>query len=103
MKKWILAVMIVIAPLSAQASRGEIVLYPSGCDYYIVDADLGFAVLEWYGGNDPFEGDVIVGDFESYGMKNIYNLTRGSETRVWVEDYMLSRDSAIETLYDKCN
>lgn len=77
--------------------------YKSGCDYYIVDADMGYAVLEWYGGNDPSEGDTLVGDFESYGMKNIYNVSTDSETKVWVEDYMLSKSSAVEKYYEKCN
>ncbi len=86
----------------ASAEKGEVVHYKSGCDYYIVDASMGFALLEWYGGNDPSEGDTLVGDFDGYGMKEIYNISAGSETQVWVEDYMLSKDSAIEMYYEQC-
>jgi hypothetical protein len=87
----------------ASAEKGEVVHYKSGCDYYIVDASMGYALLEWYGGNDPSEGDTLVGDFDVYGMKKIYNISADSETQVWVEDYMLSKDSAIEMYYEKCN
>ena len=84
------------------AAKGVVVAYPSGCDYYIVETNIGYALLEWFGGNDPIEGDTLVGDFESYGMKNIYNITVDRETRVWVEDYMLSESSVIEQYNDNC-
>lgn len=90
-------------PEIANAAKGVVVYYKSGCDYYIVETNMGYAVLEWYGGNDPSKGDVLAGDFESYGMKDIYNLTADSETRVWVEDFWLSKESAIEEYYEKCN
>jgi len=90
-------------PSLASAAKGVVVYYKSGCSYYLVDANMGYALLEWYGGNDPSEGDTLVGDFESYGMKDIYNISADSETTVWVEDYMLSKSSAIEKYYDKCN
>jgi hypothetical protein len=44
------------------AARGIVVYKKSGCDYYIVNTQLGYALLEWYGGNDPDEGDIIVGE-----------------------------------------
>ena len=25
---------------------------------------MGYAILEWYGGNDPIEGSQLVGDYE---------------------------------------
>lgn len=56
---------------TVDAAKGVVVLYKAGCSYYIVETNLGFAILEWYGGSDPSEGDVLVGDYESYGMKTI--------------------------------
>ena len=87
---------------AGSASKGEVVYYPGGCDYFIVETDSGFALLEWYGGNDPDERDVIVGNFESYGSKDIYNLTADSELRVWVEDFWLSKEDAFEKYYEFC-
>jgi len=107
MRKTIVATLLMITFLSlsssAYAARGEVVLKKSGCDYYLVLTSKGYALLEWYGGNDPNRGDILVGDYESYGMKDIYNLTSDQETRAWVEDYFLSKSSAIEKYYDKCD
>lgn len=76
---------LLFTPVVANAAKGVVVLYKSGCSYYIVETNLGYAILEWYGGNDPSEGDVLVGDYETYGMKDIYNLTADAETKVWVK------------------
>lgn len=99
----ILLILTIGLPTTTFAAKGLVAYYKSGCDYYIVDASMGYVLLEWYGGNDPSEGDTLVGDFESYGMKTIFNISTDSETQVWVEDYMLSKDSVLEKYYDKCN
>ena len=99
---WLAAICLFMPFDDASAAKGVVVAYPSGCDYYIVETNRGYALLEWYGGNDPSEGDTLVGDFEGYGMKTIYNITADRETRVWVEDYMLSESSAIEQYYEQC-
>ncbi|MEZ5848983.1 MAG: hypothetical protein R3C70_19715 [Geminicoccaceae bacterium] len=90
-------------PMNALSAKGTVVYYKSGCDYYIVETNMGFVLLEWYGGNDPSEGDILVGDYESYGMKDIYNLSADAETRVWVENFWLSRNQVIEDYFDQCN
>src|SRR5690606_27497173 len=102
-KKAIVAVVLLLSPAAAFAAKGEIVYYKSGCDYFLVETNMGYALLQWYGGYDPSKGDVVAGDFESYGFKDIYNLTADRETRVWVEDYWLSRTRAIEKYFDKCD
>jgi hypothetical protein len=35
-------------------------------------------------------------------MKTVYDVTADEEIRVWVEDYNLSKDSALEKLMDEC-
>lgn len=101
--KLALVACLLLAPAAAFAAKGVVVLYKSGCSYYIVETNLGYAILEWYGGNDPSRGDVLAGDFETYGMKDIYNLSADAETKVWVEDFWLSKTRAIEKYYDKCD
>ena len=101
-------VMLVIAALilsllpTVQAARGTVVYNRSGCDYFIVTSQAGFALLEWYGGHDPAEGDAVAGDFETYGMKDIFDRSANAETRVWVEDFWLSRSNVIEKYWSKC-
>ena len=84
------------------AAKGEVVYKSSRCDYFIVETPSGYALLEWYGGNDPDKGDIVVGNYEDYGFKDIYNLTADQEMKVWVEDYWLSKDDALERLFELC-
>ena len=102
--KFVLTALICVALSKvAFAAEGEVILKKGGCSYFIVETNMGFAILESYGGNDPSEGDILVGDYESYGMKNIYNRTADAELKVWVDNYWLSKSRAIERYYDKCD
>lgn len=85
------------------AAKGVVVYKKSGCDYFIVETNMGYSLLEWYGGNDPDRRDILVGDYESYGFKDIYNLTMDSELRVYVEDYWMGKDHVLEEYYEHCN
>ena len=87
----------------AAAARGVVTHRVAGCDYFVVKTASSYSLLEWYGGNDPSKGDIIVGAFESYGMKDIFNVTSDGALRVWVEDFLLSRTEALEQLLDKCH
>ena len=85
----------------AYADVGEVVKTFSGCDYFIADGPSGYYVLEWYGGYDPYEGDTIAGEIDSYGMKDVlYNGNRSG--RVWVEDYLESSSQAMDEIQDHC-
>jgi hypothetical protein len=106
MRGWLTIIatcVVMLLPAVASAAKGVVAYCKSGCDYFIVETDMGYALLEWYGGDDPSEDDELVGDYEAYGMKDIYNLSTDSEMRVWIEDYWLSRDEAFEKLYDECD
>jgi hypothetical protein len=85
------------------ASQGVIVKRISSCDYFMVNAPGGYAVLEWYGGHDPDSGDELIGKFEAYGMHEIVDDTADETLTVWTEDYALSRTRALEILVDKCS
>lgn len=87
---------------TAFGGKGIVVYKKSGCDYFIVETIMGYALLEWYGGSDPDEGDIIIGNFESFGFKDIYNLTADSELSVWVEDYWLSWKDVIKLYIEYC-
>jgi hypothetical protein len=80
-----------------------VVYVESGCDYFIADGPQGYYLLEWYGGHSPSKGDTIAGKLSSYGFKDVYFVNARSNGRVWVDDYLLSRDSAAEKYRDKCD
>lgn len=85
------------------ASHGVALKRISGCDYFMVNAGGGYAVLEWYGGHDPDGDDVLIGNFETYGMHDILDDTADDNWTVWTEEYGLSRTRALEVLVDKCS
>ena len=92
-----------LAAVPAFASQGNVSHRVRGCDWFLVDLPSGFVLLEWYSGNDPDKGDEVVGKMEAYGMKTIFNITAEEESRVWIDDFMLSRGRALEKLYEKCD
>lgn len=103
---YILAVvvtLIMLLPNIASADKAIVIAYPGGCDYFLADGNRGIYLLEWYGGYDPSEDDLIVGDIGSYGMKSVYYPKKDREGRVWVEDFLLSKDDAIEQYREHCN
>lgn len=108
MKKWfkkfsVFSAFMFMSPVVVFADKAVVVAYSGGCDYFIADGDRGLYLLEWYGGYDPSEGDLIFGDISSYGMKDVYFPKQDREGRVWVEDFLLSEDSAIEQYRDQCD
>jgi len=80
-----------------------VVYKPSSCDYFILENASGYILAEWMGGNDPDLGDKITGDFNSFGTKDFYNQTRETDSRLWIDDYMLSKEDALEKLREQCN
>ena|SRR5579863_7099769 len=104
MKKifWLVLLAAMFCP-AAFAEKGEVVKRISGCDYYMVDAPSGYAILEWYGGYDPDAGDSISGKFMTYGFHTFFVGYSDEETRAYVEDWGLSKEDALEKLVDKCD
>jgi hypothetical protein len=99
---WLVVLAALFCP-AAFAEKGNVVKRVSGCDYYMVNAPSGYAILEWYGDYDPDEGDVIRGNFKVYGMHTFFVGANEEETRAYVEEWGLSRDEALEQLSDKCD
>lgn len=80
-------------PSSSDVQGG--VVYEGSGDYYIVETNRGYAIAERYSGM-LYEGQTIYGRLNSYGMKYFINLSRDTEVKLYIEDYMLSQDQAIE-------
>ena len=98
----LLATALVFAPVSAFADEGIVVKYVSGCSYYVVKTQIGFVILNWYGGKNPEEGDKIVGDLERYGLKSAQNVTKDENMRIFVEKHGISEDEAMERIEKEC-
>lgn len=88
---------------NANAEIGHVTKKVSGCDYFIIDAPSGYVVAEWYGGHDPYQGETVVGAFNSYGFRTFFYRFRKTEGRAYIEDFGLDEDDALEKLSEQCN
>lgn len=80
-----------LTPALGQRVSSGVVVWPtrSGCDYFIVSSNLGYAVLQLFLGSvrEPESFDNITGEFERFGFKDVTNVTKRVQYRVWVEDF----------------
>ena len=97
-----LMVVFVASTSVCYAEKAEIVLNRPGCDYFIALGNSGYYLLEWYGGYDPSEGDVIVGPISSYGLHDVYYPEFDNDGNVCVENFWLQKNQALEEYIDHC-
>ena len=93
----------ILVSISCHAETGIVFKKVSGCDYFIINAPTGYVVAEWYGGYDPSRGERVVGAFQNYGMVTFFYGPSNEDGEVWLEDWGLSRDNALEILSEKCS
>ncbi|WP_157893660.1 hypothetical protein [Aquidulcibacter paucihalophilus] len=90
-------------PPQATPNALTVVYRVKGCDYFVADGPAGLYVLEWQRGFDPAVGDEFAGYERGYGFKDVVFLRNGRESRVYVEDYLLTTERAAEILASKCS
>jgi hypothetical protein len=100
----ILCSLLVSQSARATSSAGTVYAPYSSCSYFLIlDPTGSFSEVEWYGGSFPDSGDVVYGDFQTYGFKDMYDQNKGNNIRVWVDNYWISRSRAAQYLTDKCS
>ena len=72
-----------------------VVVYEGRNDYYIIETREGFTILECYGVAYLDVDDVVRGPLNRYNFQYIINKRTKKETRVYIEDYMMSKEAAI--------
>jgi hypothetical protein len=105
MNKYLLSFLTILSLFvsTAFAGKATVVLRKRSCDYFLVQTTTGdYSLLEWMSGYDPEKGDAIVGDFNTFGSQDMYCTTSDEEVSVYVEDYMMSKTSALEQFYEQC-
>jgi len=70
-----------ICPSIALAGKGIVVYKDYNCNYFLLKISSDYVILEWYGGSEFEAGDILIGNIDSYGFKNIYNNSQGSKLR----------------------
>lgn len=90
----ILILFVAFQTVTVYASNGVVVFVKNG--HYVVSTNNGYSVMEWYGGIDPYQDDQVFGNFDTYGFQNIYDKTMGFEFKVYIEEFGLSKQQAVE-------
>lgn len=88
-----------IATFAESMVEGVVVVGERGCKKYdlvVIDTNDGYVLAEQYGGSFD-KGDKVVGALNSYGFKDV--LVNGRSGRLYIDDYMLSRDRAAEKCF----
>jgi hypothetical protein len=88
----------------ANDKEGTVIWEKSGCDYYIIETNQFFVLVEWYKGK-LYNGDKVVGDLHSYNFKVIKNKSRNNdEVKVYIENYYTTKDECFKWLKEnkKC-
>ena len=100
MKKILLLGTLVFFLLSstAVASRGYIVYTDD--NIMVIETNYGYTCVELYSYAPMYESDYVVGEFESYGMHEIYDMSMDTSNEVYVDDYGLSSDEVIRWIGD---
>ena len=82
------------------------VVYKSNtCSYYVAEDNAGnYEIFDWFGGNLPYVGNVLYGQWYSYGIKTIYNLSvyNYPTSRMYIAANMLSYDSLLREYSTYC-
>lgn len=96
----LLLLMLLALPAQAKMVNGVVVYVDS--KLIVVATKAGCTVGELYGGYYSLrENDLVVGELESYGFKDVYCPATGKEARIWIDNFWLSTDRAVEWLRGK--
>ncbi|MBL7700832.1 MAG: hypothetical protein JNM14_01160 [Ferruginibacter sp.] len=82
--------------------EGEVVYSEPGCGYWVVETYNGYTVVYSNSINQPYEGELIYGNFSSRGPRNLYNYQGRFVFGATVTDYWLSYGQALDVLDYYC-
>jgi hypothetical protein len=80
--------------------RGEVVYSSSSCPYYVIQTNFGYTVA--VSNSKPLVGEVLYGDFNYYGVQDVYNRTVGIVISTDVKEYGLTYNGAQDALDYYC-
>lgn len=86
---------------SARADGGTVV---EACgDWSLIEVDDGsYTLAEWFGGKPLAKLDRVSGELKAFGFKDL-EVNRTTKTRVWIDDYLLTKRRGHEKLRKKCD
>ena len=82
--------------------EGEVVYSDPSCNYWVVETYNGYNVIYTGSGSQPYEGDLIYGNFSSRGTRDMYNFQGRFVFTGAVIEYWLSYNEALDVLDYYC-
>lgn len=96
----IILLLLLALPAQAKMVNGVVVYIDS--KLIVIATESGCTVGELYGGYYSLRvDDVVVGELESYGFKDVYCPATRKQSRVWIDNFWLSVDRAADWLRSK--
>jgi hypothetical protein len=82
--------------------RGDVVYSNNSCGYYVVATNYGYTIIRNLDGLRVYDGDIMYGNFGTYGSRDFYNYTANIITRGSVVEYDLSYNTAQDAIDYYC-
>lgn len=104
-RSFLLALVLLAALCNAVLGQKGVVSHRvRGCDFFLIFVEKSddYVLAEWYAGYEPEKEDVIYGSLSSFGFKDV-NYSRSRKGRIYIEDYGLDKDDALEQLLEECD
>ena len=78
-------------------TEGKVIWEGKDCDYFIVETNFYFVLLEVYSGRLR-KDDEIKGALHNFGKEELTNNTTSSKVSVWIENYWSEKQQCIAWL-----
>lgn len=82
--------------------KGEVVYSDAYCNYYVVETNYGYNIVQSYNGYRPYEGTLVYGNFSARGTRDFYNYSTDRIFTGVVTDYWLTYQEAQDALDYYC-
>jgi hypothetical protein len=102
---WLAALCLAASFGSAQAGTDTqgTVLWTGGCGgRYIVETAQGQSLMEWYGGIEPKKGDVLFGDLDTPGFREVKITSRSVKTTAYIDVTLSTAAAVTDKLHKRC-
>jgi hypothetical protein len=82
--------------------EGEVVYSDPSCNYWVVETYNGYTVIQSSSVNQPYEGDLVYGNFSNRGTRDMYNYHGRFVFTGTVIESWLSYNAALDVLDYYC-
>ena len=82
--------------------RAIVVASDFSCPFFVLETRNGYSVMRSWGGGTPFQGSILYGNFDRYGVSTYYNRSERMLVQADTRDMWLSYFQAMEMAEWEC-